>query len=97
MEAPSTGRERRIMHVMAERITQRRIQGLAVPNLRRVRRLRFLTQADLARRIGTTQQVVQRWETGKANPRPSSMKKLCDALEVTPTDLVGTGAEPRDP
>lgn len=64
-------------------------QGLPVPNLARIRKLRFLTQAQLAEQIGTTQQVIQRWEAGRSNPRPSYLRKLCEALKVEPAELVG--------
>ena len=50
--------------------------------LRAWRLRRFLTQKQLAERLGVTYQMVQRWETGRAFPRPSSLKRLCEALEV---------------
>ena len=38
------------------------------------------SQAELARRIGVTQQTVQQWVSGKATPKASSLDKL---VEVT--------------
>lgn len=38
------------------------------------------SQAELARRIGVTQQTVQQWTQGKATPKPSSIDKL---VEIT--------------
>lgn len=38
------------------------------------------SQAELARRIGVTQQTVQQWISGRATPKPASLDKL---VEVT--------------
>ncbi|EDU5440282.1 helix-turn-helix domain-containing protein [Salmonella enterica] len=38
------------------------------------------SQAELARRIGVTQQTVQQWVSGRATPKPASLDKL---VEVT--------------
>ncbi len=38
------------------------------------------SQAELARRVGVTQQTVQQWVSGKATPKASSLDKL---VEVT--------------
>ena len=65
------------------------VQGLPVPNLSRLRRLRFMTQEDLAERLGTNQQTVQRWEVGRSNPRLTYLKKLCELLEVSAEELTG--------
>ena len=56
--------------------------------LRELRRRKLLTQAELAKAIGTTYQTVQRWESGASQPRPSAMRKLCEVLEVTPEELL---------
>ncbi|EPI5095236.1 helix-turn-helix domain-containing protein, partial [Escherichia coli] len=36
------------------------------------------SQAELARRIGVTQQTVQQWVSGKATPKASSLDKLVE-------------------
>lgn len=41
-----------------------------------------LTQAKLAKRMGTKQSVISRVEIGKANPTVSFLKKLADALHT---------------
>ena len=56
--------------------------------LREWRLRRFLTQKELAARIGVPYQMVQRWESGQVFPRPSSLRKLCEALEVEPDELL---------
>ncbi|HFI5583264.1 TPA: helix-turn-helix domain-containing protein [Raoultella ornithinolytica] len=38
------------------------------------------SQAELARRVGVTQQTVQQWVNGKSTPKPTSIDKL---VEVT--------------
>ena len=39
-------------------------------------------QADLAARIGTTQQTISRWEAGLSRPRPGQMADLAAALDT---------------
>lgn len=41
-----------------------------------------LTQAKLAKRMGTKQSVISRMEIGKANPTVAFLKKLADALHT---------------
>ena len=56
--------------------------------LRELRRRKLLTQRELADRIGMRYQSVQSWENGQTIPRPSAMRKLCEALAVTPDELL---------
>ena len=56
--------------------------------LRELRRRRLLTQMELADAIGMRYQSVQAWESGEAIPRPAAMRKLCEALQVTPDELL---------
>ena len=64
------------------------VQEVPVPNLRELRRRRLLTQKELADRLGVRYQTVQLWESGQRYPRPSAQRRLCEALEVTPEDLL---------
>lgn len=41
-----------------------------------------MTQEKLAKLVGTKQSAIARFETGRANPRLSFMKKLTRALDV---------------
>jgi transcriptional regulator with XRE-family HTH domain len=59
-----------------------------VEQLRAWRLRRFLTQQQLADKLGVPYQSVQRWESGQSFPRPGSLRRLCEALEVTPDDLL---------
>ena len=51
--------------------------------LKLLREMRGLTQKDLAERVGLTQQMVAMWENGVRNPKPESLRKIADALELT--------------
>src|SRR5829696_2135630 len=50
--------------------------------LRYIREKKGLTQQELAKRAGVTQDSVSRIETGERNPRRSTLEKLARALEV---------------
>jgi transcriptional regulator with XRE-family HTH domain len=49
----------------------------------RLRRLRGISQADLARRMGTQQPAIARLESGEANVRLSTLRELAVALDAT--------------
>ena len=56
--------------------------------LRAWRLRRFLTQKQLAEKLGVPYQTVQRWESGRAFPRPSYLGRLCQVLDVAPDQLL---------
>jgi transcriptional regulator with XRE-family HTH domain len=56
--------------------------------LKRLRTLNALTQAELAQRAGLTTAAVARIERDEAEPRPSTLRKLAEALDVRPRDLI---------
>jgi transcriptional regulator with XRE-family HTH domain len=47
--------------------------------VRRARRKAGITQAELARRLGTTQSVVARWEGGKVSPTIATLSRIAEA------------------
>lgn len=49
-----------------------------------------MSQAELAKALGTTQMTVSSWETGKATPRPPMMQKVADYFGVSKDDLFFT-------
>ncbi len=57
--------------------------------LKRQRTLKALTQAQLADRAGVTTATVARIERDEIEPRMPTLRKLSDALEVEPAELVG--------
>jgi transcriptional regulator with XRE-family HTH domain len=56
--------------------------------LKRLRTLRALTQADVAKRAGVTTATVARIERNEIEPRMTTLRKLAAALEVNPAELV---------
>jgi transcriptional regulator with XRE-family HTH domain len=56
--------------------------------LRRQRMRRALTQAELAERAGVTTATVARIERDEIEPRMTTLRKLAQALEVDPAELV---------
>jgi transcriptional regulator with XRE-family HTH domain len=61
---------------------------LTVPNLRAIRARRALTQGDLAARTGLSRRTVAQLEAGRP-AFPTTIRKLSEALGVTPTVLMG--------
>ncbi len=63
--------------------------------VRRLRRWKGWTQADLANELGTDPVTVSRWELGKSRPRPSALKRLeVLALELPPNGTLGFAEDP---
>ncbi|NOK20788.1 helix-turn-helix domain-containing protein [Corallococcus carmarthensis] len=48
-----------------------------------------LTQAEMAQRVGLASGVYSRMERGRMLPSVSTLQRLCDALGVTPDELMG--------
>jgi transcriptional regulator with XRE-family HTH domain len=57
-------------------------------NLKRLRTLNALTQGELAEKAGLTTAAVARIERDEAEPRPSTLRKLSEARNVQPRDLI---------
>ncbi len=57
-------------------------------NLKRLRVLNALTQAELAQKAGLTPAAVARIERNEAEPRMTTLRKLAEALGVDPAALV---------
>lgn len=61
--------------------------------LRRARKERTWSQAELAERIGVAKETISRWEHGASRPQPNQLRKLCEAFDRKPEDL-GYALEP---
>lgn len=61
---------------------------MELPNLRATRLRRLLTQRELAARAGLTAASVNRIETGTTKARISTVRRLAQALDVGPDDLL---------
>ena len=47
-----------------------------------------LTQEQLAERLGVSNKTISKWETGKCMPDYTVVKKLCEELKVTISELM---------
>lgn len=52
------------------------------------RKLRNLTQAQLAEKLGITDRAVSKWETGKSLPDASIMLDVCEILGISVNELL---------
>jgi transcriptional regulator with XRE-family HTH domain len=64
------------------------MEGSVAGNLRALRRRSAYSQAELAERAGVKRVTVARIETGQAQPRPRTVRKLAKALGVEPWQLL---------
>jgi len=65
--------------------------------LREFRERRLLTQQDLADLIDTSKANISRLESGEQRPRPSTVKRLAEALGMAPEELIDWGAPEEAP
>jgi transcriptional regulator with XRE-family HTH domain len=63
------------------------MRGGALEALRRLRKRKGLTQQELAKHAGVSQYTITEIETGRRDPRPSTLRKLADALGVEVADI----------
>ena len=52
------------------------------------RKMKNMTQADLAEKLNITDRAISKWETGKGMPDSSIMLDLCDELSITVNELL---------
>ena len=52
------------------------------------RKMKNMTQADLAEKLNITDRAISKWETGKGMPDSSIMIDLCDELSITVNELL---------
>ncbi len=55
--------------------------------LKKLRENSFLTQEELAEKVGVTSLTISRWENGKRKPRLKSIRKLAAVLQVDPKEI----------
>jgi transcriptional regulator with XRE-family HTH domain len=63
--------------------------------LKEERLLRGWSQRDLAREAGTTAETISSIETGQHEPRPSTLRKLAEGLDIEVRDLFMEPALPK--
>jgi transcriptional regulator with XRE-family HTH domain len=61
-------------------------------SMSRIRKLRGLTQAQLAEAIGANQATISKIEKGEGNPTLHMIMRIAAALRVHPTELFSRGA-----
>lgn len=57
--------------------------------LKQRRKALGLSQAELARRLGLTQQAIGKWENGKSSPDPATLTRIANELGSTADQLLG--------
>lgn len=58
-------------------------------NIRRYREARGMLQKELAERIGKRAGTISNWELGLRDPGADNLKKIAQALEISPSELIG--------
>ena len=67
---------------------------LLFERIKKYRRLRGLTQQELAEKLFVTAQNISKWETGKSMPELENLCRLAEALGVSVDTLLSGGEEP---
>lgn len=52
------------------------------------RKKKNMTQKELAKKIGVTNKAISKWENGRGMPDYSLFQPLCDALDITASELL---------
>ena len=63
-------------------------------NLKKIREIKGLSQAELAKRSGLQPSAVSHFETGRRAPSFDNLRRLADTLEVTTDFLIGREIDP---
>lgn len=59
--------------------------------IKQARQWKGITQTELAEMLNVTQGTVASWEIGSAFPRPKSMIRLCEILQIPVEHLFNAG------
>ena len=59
-------------------------------NIGRIRQERHLTQKQLGEMVGASEAYIRAYESGRRNPKPSSLEKIAEALAVNPEVLANS-------
>lgn len=63
-------------------------------NLKAVRKMRGLTQEELAVRLHVVRQTVSKWEKGLSVPDADMLIKIAELFEISVSELLGANMEP---
>jgi transcriptional regulator with XRE-family HTH domain len=73
------------------------VPAAGLPGLRPAREAKLLTQQELATASGVSRLTITELETGARNARPTTIRRLAAALEVTGQELLRTAHPVRHP
>ncbi len=65
--------------------------------LTNLRKIRGLTQRQLAETMAVSQPVIARWESGKAVPNQENLQRIAEALQTTVEAISGGSNDPYGP
>lgn len=65
-----------------------------IPNLRKLREARGLSQADISVLLGKASRTILRWEAGEQDPNLTDLRNMAKVFEVSVAYLVGEEEEP---
>ena len=57
--------------------------------IKKLRKEKGMTQKELAKKLGFSPSHLGQYENGYRNPKPSTVKKIADALEVPVSKIIG--------
>jgi len=75
----------------------RKIRDILAENLKKNRRLRGLTQEQLAEKAGVSSHYVAMVETRKTFPKPEMLERFAKTLGIEPYQLFAVENDPNDP
>ena len=73
-------------------LSERRNTKISVERIFYVMEQKNITQLELSRRTGIATSNISDWKKKKTNPKANCLLSICDALEITPDQLL-TGKE----
>lgn len=65
--------------------------------IRSARKLKRMTQKELASKIGAAHNSVSDWENNKNKPDPDTIELICGVLDITPNYILGSSEDALSP
>ena len=65
--------------------------------IRSARKLKRMTQRELASKIGAAHNSVSDWENNKNKPDPDTIELICGILDITPNYILGSSEDALSP
>ena len=70
-------------------MTNEKIRNNFAESIRSIRKQNNLTQAEMAEKIGTTQNQYYLWESGKSSPSAETLCKVSNLFDISVDALIG--------